>query len=114
MTTPHHDPTQPTADKTSWDPTRPTADETTRAAGFFETAFGPESTPPFAFDFDGDPWAGSLAGWQLERLAPTHTERGEERTLLWRHGSSGLSVRCVAVAYDDFPTVEWTVYMRND
>ena len=26
---------------------------------------------------------------------------------------SGLLVRCVAVEYHDFPTVEWTVYLKN-
>ena len=26
---------------------------------------------------------------------------------------TGLEIRCVAVAYRDFPTVEWTVYFRN-
>ena len=34
-------------------------------------------------------------------------------TLRYEDPQTGLVVRCAAVAYHDFPTVEWTVYFSN-
>ena len=36
------------------------------------------------------------------------------RTITWRDPQTGLSVRCVAVEYRDFPVIEWTLYLRNE
>ena len=40
-------------------------------------------------------------------------ETRTEHTLTYADPRSGLRVRCVAVLYRDFPTVEWTVFFRN-
>jgi alpha-galactosidase len=45
------------------------------------------------------------------RALPTDTET--EHTLRWTDPATGLQVRCVAIEYADFPTVEWTLYFRN-
>ena len=37
-----------------------------------------------------------------------------QHTLTYTDPESKMVVRCEAVAYDDFPVVEWTVYLRND
>ena len=36
-----------------------------------------------------------------------------EHTLSFTAPGSGLVCRCVAVEYEDFPTVEWTLYFKN-
>ena len=36
-----------------------------------------------------------------------------ERTSAWTDPGTGLEVRCVAVEYNDFPTVEWVVHFKN-
>ncbi|MCX5685564.1 MAG: NPCBM/NEW2 domain-containing protein, partial [Planctomycetota bacterium] len=54
--------------------------------------------PPFSFTYGGRPSAELLKAWH---------------TLTWTDPKTGLAVRCVGVTYDDFPTVEWTVYFKN-
>ena len=34
-------------------------------------------------------------------------------TLRWVDPASGLEIRCEAVEYQDFPTVEWTLWLKN-
>ena len=68
---------------------------------------------PFTFMYDGQPSAQLLSGW-----AATHSERAldaqrQERVLTFTDPKSGLQLRCVAVSYNDYPTVEWTLYFRN-
>jgi alpha-galactosidase len=67
---------------------------------------------PFSFLYDGNPSAELLAAWpRTSDTAPL--DKGRTRhTLTWT-GPGGLEVRCVAVAYADFPAVEWTVYVTN-
>ena len=69
--------------------------------------------PPFAFQYDGRPVRELLGGWN-----PTRSERSldggrTEFTTRYRDPATGLEVRCVAVTYRDFPTVEWTVHLTN-
>jgi alpha-galactosidase len=37
----------------------------------------------------------------------------QECTVICTDPATGLEVRCVAITYRDFPTVEWTVYFKN-
>jgi alpha-galactosidase len=32
---------------------------------------------------------------------------------MWTDPQSGLEIRCEAIEYHDFPTVEWTFYLKN-
>lgn len=67
--------------------------------------------PPFAFNLDGKPFA-SL-GWAPARASRKLDAARSEHTLVYADPKSGLQVRCVAVEYHDFPTLEWTVYFTN-
>ena len=67
--------------------------------------------PPFSFKFDGKLF-GDLP-WQPARVSRRLDDRRTERTLTYADDKTGLQVRCVAVEYHDFPTVEWTVYFKN-
>lgn len=68
---------------------------------------------PFSFSYGGRPWAELLDGWSCERRECRLDACRTEHTLLWTDPDTRLQVRCVAVRYDDFPTVEWTVYLKN-
>jgi alpha-galactosidase len=83
-------------------------------AAHFEGA-GEGKTPayPFSFRYGGKPSAGLLEGWKCERSSKKLDEQRTEHTLVWSDPGSGLSIRCVAVEYHDFPTVEWTLYFKN-
>ena len=68
---------------------------------------------PFAFIYDGRPSADLLTEWPLERSSRDRGQSQTERILTWADPKTGLQVRCVAIEYDDFPTVEWTLYFKN-
>lgn len=73
----------------------------------------PEPAPPFSFVFGGKRSAKLLPSWKLERSSRTIDRERLERTLRYTDPKTGLEVRCVGVECADFPTVEWTVYLRN-
>ena len=79
--------------------------------------------PPFSFVYGGRPSAELLREWPLKRTSQKFVPRQSgahprgqnvtEHTLIWTDPRTGLEVRCVAVEYHYFPTVEWTLYFRN-
>ena len=79
--------------------------------------------PPFSFVYGGRPAAELLKEWPLKRASrefspeqPDRHERGRnliEHTSTWTDPKTGLQVRCIAIEYQDFPTVEWTLSFRN-
>ena len=68
---------------------------------------------PFSFTVGKLSSAAFLSACKLttrtQRLDKTRTQQ----TLTWADGRTGLEVSCVAVVYDDFPTVEWTLWIAN-
>lgn len=75
---------------------------------------GADAAPPFSFIVGGEPFADVRVGWEAVRSSITLDAARVQTTLDWRDPSTGLSVRCVAVEYADYPMVEWTVYLRNE
>jgi alpha-galactosidase len=49
----------------------------------------------------------------LQRSTQELDAQRSEHTQVYRDPRTGLELRCVAVEYHDFPTVEWTVYLKN-
>lgn len=77
-------------------------------------AKGYDRAPFISFTYGGQPSASLLSGWKLER---TTTELDSFRTqyaLTYTDPKTGLVVRCVGVAWKDYPTVEWAVYFKNE
>ena len=72
-----------------------------------------DSVPPFSFDYGGKPFAELVKGWKVERSSEKIDSNRTRRTVLYTDPGTGLEVKCVAVEYADFPTVEWTVYLTN-
>ena len=68
---------------------------------------------PFSFKY-GEQGSGQvLSAWPVKQSARELDKDRTERTLIWTDPKSGLEIRCVAVDYRDFPTIEWTVYFKN-
>ena len=69
--------------------------------------------PPFSFTCGGKPSVEVLEGW--ERKCHTRKLDGQrtEHTIAYTDPESGLVLRCVAVEYQDFPTIEWTLFFKN-
>jgi len=73
-----------------------------------------DTSPFFSFVYDGKPAAELLATWELKRSSRQIDPHRTEYTLTYADPESGLVVRCVGVAWKEYPTVEWTVYFTNE
>jgi alpha-galactosidase len=90
------------------------AEELSTARTWVEANLGPQAaTQPFSFLYGGDPSAAILKTWKVEHASQELDRRRKQYVSRYVDPKTGLEVRCVAVAYDDFPTVEWTVYLKN-
>jgi len=69
--------------------------------------------PPFSFFYDGKPSTELLERWQVKRHTQKLNAQRTEHTLVYTEPVGHLQVRCVAIEYQDFPTVEWTLYFKN-
>jgi alpha-galactosidase len=70
-------------------------------------------TPPFSFRYGERLSTDFLKSWSVQRSARQLDAQRTEYTSIYGDPSTHLIVRCVAIAYRDFPTVEWTVYFKN-
>ncbi|MBN2292539.1 MAG: NPCBM/NEW2 domain-containing protein, partial [Pirellulales bacterium] len=73
----------------------------------------PSSEPPFSFVYDGKPSSELLKSWQHQHSIKKLDENRTEHLQTWTDPKTGLEVRCRAITYSDFPTIEWTVYFKN-
>jgi alpha-galactosidase len=78
----------------------------------------PESTyttdAPFSFVYNGKNSANLLKQWNVERSTRRLDAHRTRYTVTYTDPSTQLVVRCVGVAYNDFPSIEWTVYFKNN
>jgi len=89
----------------------PTESELADAARWAAARFTAVAAPAFSFNYGGKsfaelPWKPVLASRKLD-------DHRTEHTMMYTDDPAGLQVRCVAVEYHDFPTLEWTVYFTN-
>jgi len=68
---------------------------------------------PFSFVYGGQSSAALLNSWDVERISEVLDANRTQHTLTFADPDTGLVVRCVAIEYHDFPTVEWTLYFAN-
>jgi alpha-galactosidase len=76
-------------------------------------AMAEPASPPISFTYDGRPSAELLRSWKLQRSSRRLDDRRTEQNLTWTDPATGLAVRMAGVAYQDYPTVEWTLHFRN-
>lgn len=69
--------------------------------------------PPFSFTCNGTPSSEFLDSWTADRTSRNLDEHRTAYTVIYSDPTGGLSVRCEAIQYDEFPTVEWTLYFKN-
>jgi alpha-galactosidase len=72
---------------------------------------------PFSFTYGGKPSSQLLDGW-TRRHSVRNTEPIDDartrHTITWTDDQTQLVVRAEAVEYRDDPTVEWTLYFKNE
>ncbi len=68
---------------------------------------------PFSFVYAGKPSGQLLKTWQRNAKSEDLDANRHRTTVEYLDPKSGLQVRCEAIEYRDFPTVEWTLYFKN-
>ena len=71
------------------------------------------AAPPFSFVYGDKPSDELLGAWKFREDAQPLGPGKTKRTQTYTDPQTGLEVRCVIVQYDDYPTVEWTLYFKN-
>jgi alpha-galactosidase len=69
--------------------------------------------PFFSFTYGGKPSSELLKTWKLQRESRKLDDRRTAHTLTYTDPATGLVLRCEAIEYLDFPTVEWTFHLKN-
>jgi alpha-galactosidase len=70
-------------------------------------------TAPFSFVYGGKSSDEFLKAWTKKSDTKKLDDVRTQHTFSWTDPATGLEVRCIAVDYADFPTVEWTLYFKN-
>jgi alpha-galactosidase len=91
----------------------PTAAETKTVRQWTEANLAGAATAPFSFRYDGQPSSELLQGWKAATSVENLDKHRTRRTIAWTDPKTGLEVRCEAVEYSDYPTLEWVVYLKN-
>jgi alpha-galactosidase len=68
--------------------------------------------PPFSFVYAGQPSAALIEHWQVRRWSVEFPDRFEH-VVVYQDPQTGLELRCAAIEYRKFPTVEWTLHFTN-
>ena len=72
------------------------------------------SAIPFSFEYNGKKSSELLSEWKVNRTSRSLDKVRKQETIVWTDPETSLEVRCVAVEYTDYPTVEWTLYFKNN
>jgi len=96
------------------EPPAPTPDEMAEAQRWAAKFDGSkDSEPCFSFRYGGKASAEWLKTCKQQRTRRQLDTRRTEHTLTFADPKTGMVLRWVAVAYADFPVVEWTAYLKN-
>ena len=68
---------------------------------------------PFSFIYGGQSSRELMKDWKLTRRTKKLDEFRTQHTMTYTDPKTGLVVLCVGVTFNDFPTAEWTVYLKN-
>jgi alpha-galactosidase len=68
---------------------------------------------PFSFVYAGKPSGELLKTWQRNAKSEDLDANRRRTNVEYFDPKTGLQVRCKAIEYHDFPTVEWTLYFKN-
>jgi alpha-galactosidase len=68
---------------------------------------------PFSFAVGKTPSAAFIAGCKFTSETKPLDKVRTQHTLTWKDAPTGLEVRCIAMQYSDYPTIEWTLWFKN-
>lgn len=68
---------------------------------------------PFSFIYGGKNSDEILHGWKIDKVKTKISDRRESYKITWKNETSGVEVRLEAIQYEDYPVVEWLLYIKN-
>ncbi|MFZ2655389.1 MAG: alpha-galactosidase [Victivallales bacterium] len=68
---------------------------------------------PFTFVYNGMASGELLDSWPKKTEKIDLDGKRTRHTLVWKDPKTGLEVRCAAIDYADYPSVDWVVYLKN-
>ena len=71
------------------------------------------AAPPFSFVYDGKPSSELLPTWKVRRVSTKLDNARTRHKVTYTDPQTRLELRCEAIEYGSFPTVEWTLYFKN-
>ncbi|MCC7376004.1 MAG: alpha-galactosidase [Verrucomicrobiales bacterium] len=74
---------------------------------------GSSQRTPFSFTLDQRPSSEFLTTWSVDKSSRALDAHRQEITLTFAHANQPVAVRCQVVVDNEFPAVEWTVYLTN-
>ncbi len=81
---------------------------------WIEKKFAKNTIPPFSFIYNGKHSDTFIKNWDFtERERTPANPNSNESVYTYSDKHSGLVVRCLITAYNDFPAVEWTLKFSN-
>ncbi len=91
-----------------------TPQELQTAKSWFDARVSESSAEvPFAFSYGGQPWTSMMRQWDHAEDRSSSDAGKTRRSIRWRDRGTGLEVRCEVLLYEEFPVVEWTLYLKN-
>lgn len=91
-----------------------TDDELGKSRSWFSKNLGENAVlNPFSFIYGGISSKELLLEWKRDYKSEKLDSNRTEHLRIYADSKTGLELRCVAIEYLDFPTVEWTVYLKN-
>ena len=69
--------------------------------------------PPFSFKYGEKTFADLSPTLTTESKSVRIDDTRIQHELHYRDSNTGLEVRCIAIEYLDYPTIEWTLYFKN-
>jgi alpha-galactosidase len=91
----------------------PNAEELAKAREWAAAKFDAAAEPFFSFTYGSKRSTELLKSWEVRRASRALDERRIEHKAVYTDPKTGLVLRCVAVEYRDYPTLEWTLYFQN-
>jgi len=84
------------------------------ATNFAGDAAAKDAAPFFSFLYDGKTSAELLKTWVCKRSSREIDDQRMEHTIVYADPATKLAIRCVGVAWRNYPTVEWTLHFKNE
>ena len=86
--------------------------EMAAAHRWMESSFS-VSNLPFSFKYGDNSFTNLVKSWKAERFTKKLDKGRTQYTLTYTDPETGLEIRWAAVEYRSFPTIEWTIYIKN-